>query len=38
MDLERFRLRRFLDSLPPFARTRNVEDVEAFFAPESALT
>jgi ATP-dependent DNA helicase DinG len=28
----------FLDSLPPFARTRNVEDVEAFFAPESALT
>ena len=22
----------FLDSLPPFARTRDVEDVEAFFA------
>jgi ATP-dependent DNA helicase DinG len=26
----------FLDSLPPFARTRRVEDVQAFFAPESA--
>ena len=26
----------FLDSLPPFARTRQVEDVQAFFARESA--
>jgi len=26
----------FLDSLPPFARTRRVEDVQAFFAAESA--
>lgn len=26
----------FLDSLPPFARTRRVEDVQAFFARESA--
>jgi ATP-dependent DNA helicase DinG len=26
----------FLDSLPPFARTRHVEDVQAFFARESA--
>ncbi|MGN6223441.1 ATP-dependent DNA helicase [Pseudoxanthomonas sp.] len=25
----------FLESLPPFARTRRVEDVRAFFAPES---
>ena len=25
----------FLESLPPFARTRRVEDVQAFFAPES---
>ena len=28
----------FLDSLPPFSRTRNVEDVAAFFAPELAPT
>jgi ATP-dependent DNA helicase DinG len=26
----------FMDSLPPLPRTRRVEDVEAFFAPESA--
>ena len=25
----------FFDSLPPFARTREVADVEAFFAAES---
>ena len=25
----------FLDSLPPFARTRQLEDVQGFFAPES---
>jgi ATP-dependent DNA helicase DinG len=28
----------FLDSLPPLPRTRRLEDVAAFFAPESAST